>query len=247
MSPVVGNRRRHRRSEVPAVAVVPAADGSVAVWHMRDVSLGGACIVGDGMLISGQKFAFSLYLAGGPPLQVVGKVLRRQLATRRGECAITFEGLDAAQTAAMTQAIEAWADPAHAPPSPDTLVVLASPSRLLSPLMRELRALGRTPLQVASPFEAAAWLQRDSAAILVEQDQVEVAGWNFMNFVRETWPEIRRLVIAKDIHSFRLNIALRCGLVDSVLEKPFRAAALAGKLGAGHVERGVRRRARGAG
>lgn len=244
MSGIAGNRRKHRRSQVPAVAVIPAEGGSVAVWHVRDVSLGGACIVGDAMLLSGQRLSLSLYLAGGPPLELSAKVVRRQLATRRGQCAITFEDLHPAQIATLAQAIEAWSDPARAPESPDTLVVASASPRLLPPLMRELRALGRTPRQVASSFEAAAWLQRDSAAVLVEQDMIEVGGWNFMHFVRDTWPDVRRLVIAKDIHSFRLNLALRCGLVDAVVDKPFRAAALAAKLEAGHEARGARRKAR---
>jgi hypothetical protein len=239
-SNLVGNRRQHRRGRVPAVAVLPAPDKSVAVWFVRDLSIGGASIMGDSMLISGQRFALKLYLAGHEPLELAARVLRRQLAFRRGQCAVVFENVTAEQSAVLTAAIEAWKDPAAMPVPPDTLV--ASPSDVHGPLMRELAAIGRSALQVPSPFAAAAWLHRGAVAVLVEQNLIEVGGWNFMNFVRDTWPQIKRLVIAKDIHGFRLNLALRSGLVDAVVEKPFRAAQLAAKLG---VEPAGRRRASG--
>ena len=39
------------------------------------------------------------------------------------------------------------------------------------------------------------------------------------------------IAIASKVHSFRLNLALRAGLIDAVVEPPFRAATLAAKLG----------------
>src|SRR5262245_34029439 len=87
------NRRRHRRSYVPGVAVVSAEDGSVAVSCVRDISLGGACLTGNTVLVAGKRSNLTLYLAGAAPLEVSAKVIRRQLATRRGQCAIAFDDL----------------------------------------------------------------------------------------------------------------------------------------------------------
>jgi hypothetical protein len=73
---------------------------------------------------------------------------------------------------------------------------------------------------------------------------MELDGWSFVEFVRNTRPNARRIIVASDVHSFRLNFALRSGLADAVVERPFQAATLARKLGIDPATIDARRGAR---
>ncbi len=198
-------------------------------------------MIGEGMLLSGQRIPMRLFLAGTPPLDVNTRVLRHQLGTRKAECVVIFQDLSPAHNAIIDAAVEAGRVSGSALLAPDAFVVAADPQSV-TPLLRQLTALGHTPQYVPSPMAAAAWLHERTVAVLADQDLVEIEGWNFLQFVRDAWPHIRRVVIAKEIHSFRLNLALRAGLVDAVIQKPFRAAALASKLGAGELDASLPRR-----
>ncbi len=235
------NRRKYKRNKVAAVAVATQPDGSPGVFLVRDLSAGGASMLGDAVLLSGQKIPLTLYLAGRAPMALTAKVLRRQVTGRRGRCAVSFKSLSAEHSAVIADAVEVGRDPGSALLAPDVFIV-ADPSSSVGTLTRQLFTLGHTPRHVVSPFEAAAWLHPGAVAMLVDQQLMEVGGWNFIQFVRDSWPHVRRIVIGKEIHSFRLNLALRCGLVEAALESPFRAAVLAEKLGVSRDE-GMRRRA----
>lgn len=224
------NRRQHRRVDLAAIAAVSVADGPIAVWIVQNLSQGGAQLVGDPLLIPGQRFGMSLYLPGAPPLALTARALRRQVAAREARCAIVFDALSPQQAGAVASALEAAGSRTRSVTVSDLIVGPRGP--VLAALVRELRDMGRTPRLVTSPLEAAAWLQRESSAatLIVAEKLMETRGWNVLKFVRDARPKVKRLVVAGLVHTFRLNMALRSGLADAVIEQPFDAAALAKKL-----------------
>lgn len=229
---LVMNRRRHGRLKVAGVAAMTRPGNPIAVWVVQNLSEGGASVTGDPLPIPGQRIRLALYLAGKPPLWLMAKVLRRQIAGPGGKCALEFEGVSAEQRSAILDALQSEGSRPKGAPAANILVVGRAP-QTLEALARELITLGHAPRVVGSPLEAAAWLQRESdvTTVMVEDKLIELDGWNFMKFVRDTWPNLKRVAVASAIHSFRLNIALRSGLADAVVERPFAAVLLARKLG----------------
>ncbi len=226
------NRRRHPRVPVTAVATLATEGAPLAVWIVQNLSRGGASLVGvaDAILLPGQHLRFAIHAPGRRPLPLPARILRRQLATRAGRCAVVFDHLSPEQVAAIDETIEAAAVPPGA--SPAASLVVGRASIALGRLVQGLRPLGHEPRLVESPLDAAAWLQREraAAAVLVEEASLDVDGFHLLEFVREMRPEVKRIAIAKGVHSFRLNQALRAGLADAVIEPPFEPAALAARL-----------------
>lgn len=236
--------RRHRRVKVAAVAVVRPARGPAAVWVVQNLSLGGASFTGGPALAPGQRVEATFFVAGQPPLPLHVRLLRRQVAGSAGRCAVVFEDVTPEQAGAIQAALDAGVERG---PGARALVV-ARRSRVLDGLCAELETLALRPRLVASPFEAAAWIQRDheAIAVLVEDKLIEFEGWSLPAFLREVRPATRRIAIATDVHTFRLDMALRSGLLDALVERPFGAAALAARLGI-EPAAGTRRRPRRAG
>jgi hypothetical protein len=225
--PAPANRRTHERVEVPAVASAGVAGAPLSVWAVRDLSSGGASMRGGPALTPGTRHAITFHVADGS-FTVSARVLRRQVNAPAGQFAVLFEKVDAEQAAAIARALATGRGPARA----THIVVASRPSRARSSLARELQALGHEPAIVESPLGAAALLQAraSNAVLLIEDKLIEVDGWSCAEFIRDCRPQVRRLAIASKVHSFRLNLALRAGLVDAAVEPPFRAAALAVKL-----------------
>jgi hypothetical protein len=228
------NRRRHRRVEVAGIATVTSEQGALTVWVVQDLSQGGLSLVGDALLIPGQHVPLTLHLPGQEPLALRARVLRRQLASRRGRTAMAFEALTDAQTRAVTAAVEQNAPRDRSAPRVAILVARPSASSTtIAPLERELIALGLAARVASHPLDGAAWLQKEAgaAALLVDERLVEHKGWNLLDFTRETRPQVRRLVVASRVHGFGTDVSLRTGQADAVLERPFTAALLASRLG----------------
>src|SRR3954466_128123 len=85
-----GHERRHgSRVWVPGVAVMRGGGQPPSVWRVANLSLGGASLTGDGVLPPG-RLSLALHVAGFEPVEVDAKILRRQLVTRAGRCAVKF-------------------------------------------------------------------------------------------------------------------------------------------------------------
>lgn len=212
------NRRRHRRVRPAAVAALERDQKSLSVWTVKDLSVGGASLMGDGTLSPGEHVQLTLHMPNRPPLPVCARVLRRQLANH-GRTAICFEKLGPSQNSSLDEAVAA-ANEAHAAAAiTDLIVGRGSPASAL--LERELSAVGRLVRRVESPVDAAAWLELATGVttVIIEEDLMVFHGWKLLPHVREMRPAVRRLVLGNPIQSFRLNMALRSGLVEGVLEQ----------------------------
>ncbi len=224
--PLILERRALRRAKVAGVVAVPGTTGGLGVGAIRNLSVGGALIVGDPDVTPAERFDAAIYVAGRAPLHVPARVLRRRLA-HAGEWALKFDDLDAGTRDAVVRALEQERETAKLP-----RVVVAVPSvGAPAPLTRALMALRLESRVVRAPLEAAAWVETGAAALLVDERLVEVDGFNLLAFVQRARPDVKRVVLAGEIESFRLNLALRAGVAQAVVEKPFSAELLADRLG----------------
>jgi hypothetical protein len=219
-----GERRREPRIRVAGVAVLQGGSQPPSIWRVTNLSLGGASLVGDGALLP-PRFSASIHVAGFPVVEVEAKILRRQLVTRAGKCGVKFvnvpesakEGLQAILGAAYTPLLV----------RPRALIV-DNDQTSMTTLSAELVSLGFTVRRETSPEQAAAWLQReDTEVLLVGESIVAASGWSLLEFVRDTAPEIRRLVLAEDVRGFRLYYAIKAGLVDGLVGRQMAGDALA--------------------
>jgi hypothetical protein len=235
-------RRRHRRVEVPAVAAVSSGARFVGVFAVANLSLGGASLVGEALLMPGERIRLTMQLPGRRSLSLAGRLLRRQVSSPKGRrCAIVFEDPTAADTAALASALAAESE--IAPPA-NVLLVWGRPSGG-NLLLRELAGAGHEALLAPTPLEAAACLRRRGQRIglvLVEYGLLRSMEWDFLQYLTDHHGRAKRIVIVDGAESFRLNFMLRAGLAEAVLERPFSAAALARRLGPGPL--GVQKRPR---
>jgi ActR/RegA family two-component response regulator len=217
-------RRRAARVRVAGVAVLQSGTQPPSVWRISDLSVGGAGLVGDGAMIVGKQ-SLCLHVAGFPALQIEAKVLRRQLVARRGRCAVRF--VDA--TEEQREVLRAMMAADHAPVIvPRRALVVSANEKRARSLSSQLTRLGFSVRQEPVPGQAVAWLQReDVEAVLVDEAVVDGDRWNLLQFVRDTAPEVRRLVIANDVRGFRLYFAIKAGLVDGLVEPAMSGDALA--------------------
>jgi hypothetical protein len=220
-------RRRAPRVWVPGIAVLSSGAQPPSVWRVSNLSAGGVGLVGDGRLETG-RYTLALHVAGSEPLELEVKVLRRQLLTRGGRCGVRFDGVTPPQQRALRDI--AAAEHAPAPAARRALVVAADAGRA-EPISRELAFLGFGVRREPMPGQAAAWLQREeSEVVIVDERVLEAERWSLLQFVRDTAPEARRLVIASDVRGFRLYYAIKAGLVDALVEPKMAADALARHL-----------------
>ena len=225
-------RRRHRRVEVPAVARVFAGDRFLGVFAVADLSVGGVALLGEALLVPGERVRLFVQVVGRPPLELFARVLRRQVSSPKARrCALVFDQPQAEPAAALLAAVEAT----HAGPAATVMVVWGRATGGPA-LLRELTAAGHRPLLAQSPLEAAAALRarRDDIALaLIDHTVARTPEWDFLSYLVEHHPQLQRILLVDGAESFRMNFMLRAGLAQAVLERPFSAAALVRKLGAG--------------
>ena len=219
-------RRRARRVWVAGVAVLRGGSQPPSVWRVGNLSLGGASLLGEGALTG--RLAMSLHVAGFPDMELTATLVRRQLSTRAGRCAVRFVDVSDGQRRLLRDILAADHSPAHA----RRRALLVQSDEVRGPaLAAELAALGFAVRNEASPGQAAAWLQRETAEVLlVDRRVVEMDRWSLLQFARDTAPEMRRFVLAEDVRGFRLYFALKAGLVDGLVEPQMPRDTLARHL-----------------
>src|SRR5215471_18613730 len=220
-------RRRERRVSVAGVALLRGGAQAPSVWQVTNLSMGGASLLGEGALPA-ERLSLGLHVAGFPAVEVEARVLRRQLVTRAGRCAVKFVDVPEAQRNLLRDILAAD----HTPPLVQRRALIVDREEARSPsLSRELTTLGFTIRRETSPEQAAAWLQKESTEVLlVGESVIQANRWSLLQFVRDTAPEIRRFVLATDVRGFRLYYAIKAGLVDGLVEPKMAGDTLARHL-----------------
>lgn len=207
------------------VAVLRGGGQPPSIWRLTNLSLGGAALIGDGALLP-NRLSVSIHVAGFRAVEVQARVLRRQLVTRDGKCAVRFVDVSGADQDTLREILLA----AHFSPSlvRRRALIVDRDEIKTSALAAELVSLGFAVRRETSPEQAAAWLQReDTEVLLVDESVVAASGWSLLEFVRDSAPEIRRLVLAEDVRGFRLYYAIKAGLVDGLVGRQMAGDALA--------------------
>jgi PilZ domain-containing protein len=221
------DRRRQRRTWVPGIAVVRVDGQPSSAWRIVNLSLGGASLEGDGALPVA-PFSLGLYVAGCEAVDVNARILRKQVVTRAGRCAIRFSEL----TEAQRRALEGILSVEHAPSlTRRRALVVDREDGHARALVPELAAMGFTVRAESSPEHAAAWLQKESAEVLLASERaIELNRWSLLQFVRDTAPETRRLIVADAVRGFGLYYAMKAGLVEGLIDPALPAETLAQHL-----------------
>jgi hypothetical protein len=174
------------------------------------------------------RLSVSLNVAGFPALQLEAKILRRQLVTHAGKCAVRFVDVPVAQADMLREILGAD----HTPSIVGRRALIVDGEAGRAPkLSAEIASLGFIIRREPSPEQAAAWLQKESTEVLlVGESVVGAERWSLLQFVRDTAPEVRRFVLASDVRGFRLYYAIKAGLVDGLIEPKMAGDALARHL-----------------
>jgi hypothetical protein len=237
-------RRRERRIWVPGVAVLQSGGQPPAVWRVSNLSTGGAALIGDGGLMM-SPLTLRLHVAGFETLYLSARVLRQQLITRSGRCGIRFVDVGDRQRRMLRDIASAE----HTPTLVSRRALVVIPDVHKAPnLVAELTGMGFDVRRESSPGQAAAWLQREGAEVLlVDESAVEIDRWSLLRFTHDTAPETRRMVLAEDVRGFSLYYAIKAGLVEGLVEPSMAGDALARHLLAAQSKKQPARRRAGAG
>jgi CheY-like chemotaxis protein len=216
--------RRHARSEVVATAVVFSSEQLHGTFLVQDLSVGGACLMGHFTSPPGKRLHLLLQFPGKPALSVRAALVRHDtLGPTRERTAVSFMGLTAEEEDAIQEAIVAALERERARLLA-TVLVISADDLSRGALEHDLHAIGVQAVAVATPLEALAWLERPGACIatiVVDVSPGAAQGLDVLDFVGESHPDIRRVVMADEVRPFRLDLALRSGRAHRVLRKPW--------------------------
>jgi CheY-like chemotaxis protein len=226
------DRRRFPRARIAGTAIALVGGRYVGAFLVRDLSAGGACLLGDNNLTIGQ--VVQILLRVGDQLQSLeAEVVRRERSPSDEQSfAVAFRNLateieDSLQNLALL-AIESAKVKKEA-----TVLVLKSPSRIVADLDNDLRAIGYDVAAAATPLDAISLLSGDThriVAVVVGCDLACADLPGFLNFLRDAYPQIRRVALSGDSRPTQLERAITSGLVEAVLRQPWDSDSLSEAL-----------------
>lgn len=228
-------RRRHPRGEVLATAVVLAGNGSSGVYLVKNLSLGGALLLGDARWKAGEQVTVFLHLPGRQPLSLSAQVLPRGLsAAKESLFAVHFKQV-AAETEDILQKVVQAALESHRVAPPHEVLVIDDSSEVRRALQRDLRALGECAVLAATPLDAVDCLNeaRNIDTAIVDLRLGHADGLEFLCFLAEAHPSIRRVLMSGNIRPGQLELAIVSGRAHAVLEKPWSRKGLGQVIASG--------------
>ena len=225
-------RRRFPRVRVAGTAIALVGGRYVGAYLLRNLSAGGAYLVGDNNLAIGQ--AVQILLRVGEQLQSLeAEVVRRErLPSDEQSFAVAFRSLtadieDSLQNLARLAVGGAKAEEAA------TVLVLRSPSRVLFDLENDVRSLGYDVAPAVTPLDAISLLSSDThriVAVVVGCDLACVDPMGFLSFLKDAHPQVRRIVLPGHLRPTQLQRAIASGVVEAVLPRPWDSDSLSEAL-----------------
>lgn len=216
--PRTERRRSYRVHPSAALARVRTGE-SVREYSVRDLSLGGVAVEGNGLKL-GCELEILLSLPGHPPVLLCGRVVR----SNGHDCVgVAFDHVEPEAEDIIEDTIAQELIRARSP----VALVADSSTAECKALGRSLNALGYRVIGVRTPLEVIAHLQNPDLAIdtVVLGAQLGSVEWGAMAaFLSDDYPQIRRILVARG--SWRKRNAAR-GLVHAIVAKPWSAEHLA--------------------
>jgi hypothetical protein len=200
----------------------------VGAYLLRNLSAGGACLVGDNNLATGQIVQLLLQV-GNALRSIEAEVVRQdRLPSDEHSFAVAFRKLspdleDSVQDLALRAGKNAKAKKASA------VLLLGGPSPLLSALEHDVRSLGYQVAMAATPLDAISLLSIDPdhmAAVVAVCDHAGADPLGFLQFLKETYPQVRRVALSCTVRSVPGAPANPSGVIEAVLAKPWSSNAL---------------------
>jgi hypothetical protein len=214
-------RRRFPRARVAGTAIALAGGRYSGAYVVRNLSAGGAHLVGDNNLAIGQVVQMLLQVGRGFSQSLEAEVVRREkLPSGEQSFAVAFRNLapdveDSLQTLALLALENSVVKRAAT-----VLVLRNGPSAVVSALEDSLHSLGHEMVVVVTPLDALSLLSSDThriVGVVVGCDLAHTEPLGFLSFLKDAYPHIRRLALPGDSRPAQLERAIATGVVEAVL------------------------------
>jgi hypothetical protein len=225
-------RRHFPRFRTAGTAIVLVGGRYVGAYLLRNLSAGGAYLVGDNSLAVGR--VVQLLLQVGDELQSLEAEVVRQdrLPSDEHSFAVAFRNLSPDdQDSVRSLASDAGQDARDKKIS--AILLLGGPSPVLATLDRDVHSLGYEAATAATPLDAISLLStdpRDIVAVVAVCSHAGADPLGFLRFLKETYPPIRRVVLSCAVRSLPGASVNPDGVIEAVLREPWTSAALAEAL-----------------
>lgn len=232
MSSEMVERRRFPRFRIAGTAIVLVGGRYVGAYLLRNLSAGGAYLVGDNNLAVGQVVQLLLHV--GDELQSLEAEVVRQdrLPSEEHSFAVAFRNLGPeVEDSVRTLASGAGKDAQDTGIS--VVLLLGGPSPALSALDRDVRHLGHEVAAAVTPLDAISFMSIDPlrvAAVVAVCSHAGADPLGFLRFLKETHPHIRRVALSCAIRSIPGAPANPNGVIEAVLSEPWTSTTLAQAL-----------------
>jgi hypothetical protein len=218
------DRRRFPRAKVAGIAFTLTGGRYVGAYVVRNLSAGGAHLVGDNNLAIGQVVQVLLQVGRQFSHSLDAEVVRReQSSSNEQSFAVAFRSLapdveDSLRNLSALTLENAVAEKAAA------ILVLNTLTPVLVALDNDLRSLGHDMVAVATPLDALSLLSSDThrlVAVIAGCDPAHTDPLGFLNFLKDAHPRIRRIALPGDSRPKQLEHAVAAGVVEAVLNSPW--------------------------
>ena len=224
------DRRCFPRARVAATAIALVGGRYVGAYVVRNLSAGGADMLGDNNLAIGQVVQILLRVGKQFSQSIEAEVVRRkQLPSGEQSFAVAFGNL-APDVEDSLQNLAVFALERGVAKKQASVLVLDSAPSVLSALENDVRSLGHELMAVATPLDAISLLSGDTHRIVVVVVGCDLDGADslgFLNFLKDGYPHIRRVVaLPGGSKPTQLERAIASGAVEAVLVEPWDSDSL---------------------
>ncbi len=229
MTDAPSERRGRPRAVVSQKGLVMHARSKApADFSIRDLSAGGARLVGRERLFEGEQIRVTFEL-DGVSCVVGASVVRTD--PQSSQVAVAFTAVPPAALEAIERAVAALLDGVGANAAPSILLV-STDGETRAALERDLARLGRAARSCVTLDDAMQALGDPTTrydAVVISNDAGSAAVTELLTYFAEQHPELRRLLLfGEQLHSLDHAASSR---VTAVLRTPLRIRALARALG----------------
>jgi hypothetical protein len=225
-------RRRFPRFRTAGTAIVLVGGRYVGAYLLRNLSAGGAYLVGDNNLAVGQVVQLLLHV-GDELRSVEAEVVRQdRLPSDERSFAVAFRNLGADLEDSMQNLASSAGKNAKAKKT-SAVLLLGSPSPLRAALEHDVRSLGYQVATAATPLDAISLVSSDHhhmAAVVAVCDHAGPDLLSFLQFLKETHPRVRRVALTCAVRSVPGEPTNPSAVIEAVLCKPWSSNSLAEAL-----------------
>ncbi len=224
----VERRSRPRAGLLGKATIVWARSTVPAEFNIRDLSTGGARLIGRAQLVESERIQVMLEL-DEVTVSVAAEVLRTE--PQNAQVAIGFRDLSREATEVIERAVTALIECVRAG-SPPTVLILRAPAEARAAIERDLAQLGRAVRACTTMLETVWALENPTVryeAVVIASDMDSEPLGELLKHLSEQHPQFRRLLLFGDQLESVDRVA--ASHVDAVLRTPLRIRALARALG----------------